>query len=513
MENWNLSRGAHILRLYGAGAIDHLDPVSAHEPQARQITRLFSRQLFSYFPSPDPCSWKAIAPVPDIARDVPSTYNAGLGASHLSYVVHLRPGVFWDTDPPRAVTAQDVVRGFKRLGNPVSRPRNLTYLTSTIRGFARYCEEYAASLSGYEVTPDRLAAFQNGHEIPGVFALDDESLVIELFRPALDAVNILASACVAPAPVEYDAYIPDSAEFRQNIRSTGPYRPVGYQRGTALVLERNPAWCPDSDPIRPAYADIIDIAVGAEPAEERIRTGAADLPWDVAAEASFIGCLPAGLDYLVFNFRRAAVQDRQLRRTVLTAVGTAGSIVPPGNDGHRANGLVPAAPRPVSFPSGLELTVAHLATSAVSARPYQSLADAGVKVRRVAVPAAEYDAFLREGNWDIAALSRFPDWFHDNGRVFLQPLLQSDSPDNFGRYASPRVDWLIGAALDSMIETGRARAAWRAAEQQALHDIAIIPFAYRSLAAPGPCGRRVSSAVPMPSICGLYDLSGVSLTS
>ncbi len=53
------------------------------------------------------------------------------------------------------------------------------------------------------------------------------------------------------APAEYDAYLPDSEEFRRNTRSDGRYRIAQYKPGgREIVLERNPAWSQESDPIR-----------------------------------------------------------------------------------------------------------------------------------------------------------------------------------------------------------------------------------------------------------------------
>src|SRR5262249_32326997 len=148
--------------------------------------------------------------------------NAGVGASHTSYVIHLRPNVFWDTEPIRAVTAHDVVRGLKRLCTPLHRSTALPYLTSTVRGLAEYRDGHP----GDARTAAELAAYANSHDISGVLALDDETLVVELLRPALDVVDILALPCVSPVPVEYDAYLPDSPQARRNLRSSGPYRPV-----------------------------------------------------------------------------------------------------------------------------------------------------------------------------------------------------------------------------------------------------------------------------------------------
>lgn len=356
------------LRLRGPAPVHRLDPSASHQAPADQVIRLFARQLFGYAPAPDLRDWRAIAPAPDLATDVPSTYNTGMGARHTNYVVHLRRGVFWDTEPAREVTAHDVVRGLKRLANPLTRPAALPYFTSTIRGMAQYCEDYAAAIRRDDPTAEELAAFQNSHDIPGVLVLDDESLVIELVRPAIDFAAIMALPCASPAPVEYDAFLPGSPELHRNLRSNGPYRPVRLVPGRELRLEPNPVWRQESDPLRHRYLDGIEVAVedaAPEHVAARVASGAADLPWGVRV-AEPHGAEPAdpgdglglSLDpYLVFNLRSpaagGALADVRVRRALSYAIDkaaiadlyrrsgrgalvrTAGSVVPPGNDAHQ----------------------------------------------------------------------------------------------------------------------------------------------------------------------------------
>ena len=497
------------LRLHGPADVGRLDPVCACHPPAGQLTRLFARQLFGYRQAGEAGSWQSISPVPDIATDIPSTYNAGLGASHRSYIVHLRPDVLWDTVPPRPVTAYDVVRGFKRLANPVRRSPVLSYFTSAIRGMADYCEAYAAAVPADGATAAELAAFQNGHEIPGVFALDAQTLVVELTRPALDAVSILALPCVSPAPAEYDAFLPDSDELCRSIRSTGPYRLAGYQPGVRIRLERNPVWHQETDLVRQQQPAAVEITIGSRP----WPGPGADLPWGPSPAPRPVEGLGLGLDYLALNFRRPAMAEQQARLGVRDAIGTAGGIVPPGNDARqdiaatRGRGASAAG---ISALRGLEVIAAHLDTDTRSIRCYADLAAAGVTVRRRALSSGDYDEFLRQGRWDIAALTRFPDWFHANWRVFVQPLLQSGSPGNYGDYSSPRVDKLIDEALGAMAEAGHGRDAWQAAEREALADVAIIPVRYRQPAVPGPVGADVCQAPLLPALGG-YDLSAVRL--
>ncbi|GAA2292905.1 ABC transporter substrate-binding protein [Actinomadura luteofluorescens] len=556
------------LRLRGPAPVHRLDPSASHQAPADQIIRLFARQLFGYAPAPDLRDWRAIAPAPDLATDVPSTYNTGMGARHTNYVVHLRRGVLWDTAPAREVTAHDVVRGLKRLANPLTRPAALPYFTSTIRGMAQYCEDYAAAVRRDDPTAEELAAFQNSHDIPGVLVLDDESLVIELMRPAIDFAAIMALPCASPAPVEYDAFLPGSPELHRNLRSNGPYRPVRLVPGRELRLEPNPVWRQDTDPLRHRYLDGVEVTVeeaAPEQVAERIASGAADLPWGgpVAephdAEPADPGDgLGLSLDpYLVFNVQSpgagGALADARVRRALSYAIDKAaiadlyrrsgrgalvriaGSVVPPGNDAHQELDLY-ATPgsrgdaqkcrallAEAGHENGLALTAVHLDTAldAAVARSYAAdLEKAGVTVRLVALDHDARDALLGDprraaaGEWDVAASSWSPDWYPSNGRVFLQPMFQSgDSRNsaNRGRYRRPEVDRLIERALGTIEEPARSTAAWNLAERTVLEDAAVVPVLFQRPVVPRLRGPRVRGAVPMPAFGHSYDLAGVWL--
>lgn len=562
------ARAGGTLRLHGPAPVHRLDPSASHQEPAGQIIRLFARQLFGYASAPDLRDWRAIAPAPDLATDVPSTYNTGMGARHTNYVVHLRRGVYWDSAPAREVTAHDVVRGLKRLANPLTRPAALPYFTSTIRGMAQYCEDYAAAIRRDDPGAEELAAFQNSHDIPGVLVLDEESLVIELMRPAIDFAAIMALPCASPAPVEYDAFVPGSPELHRNLRSNGPYRPVRLVPGRELRLEPNPVWRQESDPLRNRYLDGVEVTVGDAAPERvaaRIASGAADLPWGVRvagphdAEPADPGDgLGLSLDpYLVFNVQSpaagGALADARVRRALSYAVDKAaiadlyrrsgggalvriaGSVVPPGNDAHQELDLY-ATPgsrgdarrcrallTEAGHEDGLTLTAVHLDTDldAAVARSYAAdLEKAGVTVRLVALDHDVRDALLGDprraaaGEWDVAAASWSPDWHPANGRVFLQPMFQSgDSRNsaNRGGYRRPEVDRLIERALATIEEPARSTAAWNLAERAVLEDAAVLPILFQRPAAPCLRSARVRGAIPMPALGHADDLAGVWL--
>lgn len=554
-------RDGGVLRLYGPGDIDHLDPAAA-SPGARAILRLLSRQLLSYQPHADLRNWQSVAPVPDVAMAVPSTYNAGLGASHRSYVLHLRPQVYWDTSPPRQVTAQDFVRGFKRVAGTPARSVARTYLSSVIRGMAAFCDDFSAAVPP-TATAERFAAYQNAHEIPGVFVLDDQTLVIELLRASPDFTHMLALYGASAAPVEYDVLTPGNPESLRNLLSNGPYRVAHHLPGKQLRLEPNPAWLPESDPVRARHLDAIEITVEAAcPREiaERIEAGHADLSWgapvrSVPADrhAQVASTLSWDLDpYLVFNIAggAAALGDVRVRRAIAAGVDKAAiyqlcrrrdegvevriarSVVPPNNDGHQdlpvdahaAQGepeLARALLTEAGYPAGLALTAVYELGEPeqdVLAECAAALARAGIELRLVGLDRSDYHQLRHHRlpgpvtGWDLMLNSTCADWHYRNGRVFLQPLFQTGAEVNLGGFSDPEVDQSIQRALAAATEApATALAAWHEVQRRVLEQTAVAPILFRAPITDQRRGARVRNAIAVPALGYGYDLSALWL--
>lgn len=555
------------LRLYGPGSMDHLDPACAYYALGGQIIRLFARQLFTYRPVRDLRDPMAITPVPDVAAELPTEENGGISPDRTTYTIRLRPGVRWDTTPMRPVTAHDFVRGFKRMCNPVTRAGAIMYFTSTIAGMAEFCDEYARAVPEPRPTAARLAAFQNSHDIAGVTAVDDRTLVFRLVRPANDFLNILALTFASAAPVEYDAFVPDSDEFRHGVRANGPYRIVRYVHGREIRLLPNPAWRQDTDPVRHQYLDGVRVTMEKATPEEVgrvIRSGAADLSWaSPITEPYDVNPTDPGNDlgyalnpYLVFNFQSpnagGAVRNLKVRQAIAYAIdkvaiaeiydkleaGTvmrpAHNAIPPCNFGHREFNPYPtpgdrgdpdtarALLAEAGYPDGCTLIAVHRDVDANPevARSYAAdLAKCGITVQFRALGHAEYYPFLQEpdnaraGRWDISAPSWTPDWYGNNGRAYLQPMFQTNcsrGTSNYGCYRNPEVDRLIGEAL-STADTDRASELWHQVDRLVMRDVAIVPILVHAPTIPHLRGARVRNAIAMPTIDRWFDLANLWL--
>ncbi|WP_198048372.1 ABC transporter substrate-binding protein, partial [Saccharomonospora iraqiensis] len=447
-----------------------------------------TRTLFGYRAEPDLRDWRAVEPVGDLAEAVPSTYNAGLGASLRSYAVHLRPGVRWDTEPPRPVTAHDVVRGFARACAPTARPAGIEFLLSSVRGMRGYRERYAEAVAGSEKDAARHRAFRESHAIPGVFALDDASLVIELEHPALDALDILALPCVAPSPVEYDAVVPGDDELLRHLRATGPYRVAAMESGGGVRLEPNPAWDPATDPLRERAFDAVTLRPDAPAAEVA--------PDDVVPEMLHACLLPhAGpgrpLADPALRRRVASAVDPEVvagaAATHLPGVRAATRVVPPGNSGNADTD--PVGDRPVSGPpagttgdgaaaEGTELVLVHpgtAASSAVADAVAGCLERASFRVTVRGLGAAEHADLLhgdRDLEHDLLLTDWAARWRQHNYRTYLQPLLTRRT----GRVDGPVFDDLIDEALRADSDPHATRAAWAAVEEAAMSRAAVVPL-------------------------------------
>ncbi len=319
----NTPRRGGTLRLVGSGDVDHLDTAAAYYVPTYRLFRAITRQLVSYPYSND--LKEATTPAADLAEEVPEPTNNGR-----TYTFTIREGAEWDVgDNGRQITGADMVRGIKRLCNPVAPNGALGYYTQTIEGLAEYCDKWAEEAkqradAGDEETPQTIKDFVEGNDIDGVKA-DGRTVTFTLTRPASDFLNIMAMTFASPVPEEMMQYLPDAPEFRQNFISDGPYRIDRYIVNQSIVLTRNPNWNAGSDPLREAYVNRIEIVEGSDegPVQKQIEADTADLAWDTTVPSADIVRLLAIGDkrltvegdgsvnpYVVFNLEAGLLSEK-----------------------------------------------------------------------------------------------------------------------------------------------------------------------------------------------------------
>ncbi|SBT43086.1 ABC transporter substrate-binding protein [Micromonospora auratinigra] len=507
------------LRLLTTERIEALDPATANGTATRQLLWATSRQLFAYPATTDPpYADRRARPVPDLAAELPTRAGGTVTADGRQWTVRLRADVHWDTDPPRPVTAADVVRALKRLAGPAARSAALAPLADVLLGLADYHAAARRAFARTRPTAAGYAEFAARHDLPGARAVDAHTLHLRLRRPVDDLVRLLAGTGLAPVPAEYDAWLPGAAV----PRSTGPFRPVGRTDGGVVRLVHNPAWDPQTDPLRARFVDRIE-ARGDATADEVRAAGRGPEPVDLSWAGGAAAALPVppvgwALDaYLVFNLRGparpAGPRHRAVRRAVALAVDRLAvaealavpgvpsrlqhGLLPPGTPGHR-----PYDPWPTPYHRGdPEAARAALAELGPDARPAlhllvpdeprrreaaeilaANLAAVGIAARLTAHRDGDlHDLLLdpthgRAGRWDVALCGWTPDRCADPDRE-LRSLIADDVAGgrNYGGYRSTRVARLL-AAVRAEPDPARAAELRHRVDVAVLRDLPVVPL-------------------------------------
>ncbi|MGW9299704.1 MULTISPECIES: ABC transporter substrate-binding protein [Streptomyces] len=545
-----MTRRGGTLRYAGRGDVDHLDTVCANYTASAVVERAYARQLVSHRSTDD----GTVELVADLAEQLPTRERGDVSGDGRSYTFTLRDGACWNTPEPRQVSAYDMARGLRRLGNPVARCPLLSYYTDTIEGMRAYCEGFARVPGRV----DALAEYLEGAELPGIEALDERTLVIRLLHPTPDFLDMMTLPFASAAPAEYLRHLPASADFDAHLLSDGPYVPVRHVPGEQLVLERNPAWRQDSDPVRGQYVDRITVTLGLSQREasRRVDEGTADALWDVApelesTETSAVRVSAANGELnpcLLINTMspneagatgrllvRQALQYAVDKRAVASVYGDplpgtlATQLLPPGNPAHTPFDLYPTpgfrgdpdrARRLLAeagYPDGLTLRMIHRDAGhhpAVAEAVRTGLARAGITVLLQAVGQAEfYAGYLdvadraRQGVWDITTQGWLPDWQGNNARSYLQPHFDSSdlTADDatwgvcYGFYRSAETNRLIRSATTAE-DHATADAYYRQADRRIMADAAVVPIMYQDSATLH--SRRVRGFTSFPNYLG-----------
>ncbi|WP_433338412.1 ABC transporter substrate-binding protein [Spirillospora sp. CA-294931] len=554
--------GDETLRVLGSADVDHLDTASGYTTWGTLLTRQFARTLFGFRGSRD--FQESITVRPDVAAELPDVRNGGLSGDRRTYTIRLRPGVRWDSAPPREVVAGDFVRGIKRVCNPASPSGGKAYYTETIEGMEAFCAGFA------KVDPASAAAiarYANSTPVAGLRARDDRTLVVRLRRPAADFPNILAMSFASAAPAEYDRYVPDSPRFRAHTVSSGPYKIVSYTPNKQYTLGRNPAWRQETDPLRAQNVDTIQITLGQDSpdvVQQRLEQGSADLAWDQPVPTAKIPGLRSrpgfriqdgagSTPYLVFNTlspnnggalgKRAVRQAIQyaIDKTALTRIyGGAGvarplnQIIPPGSVGHRPINLYPTPGdsgdparcrrllADAGHPGGLTLKFPYRVSSnhpRVAQSVQANLKACGITAELTADSGGTFysrtlvtPSEAKAGKWDVAAPGWQPDWYGNNGRSTIVALFDGrhygPNSTNYGGYDNDEVNRLIDRALGAG-DTAGAAGHWAEADRLIMRDAAVVPFMHQRY--PIFHSARVGNALFVPQ-AQAYDLNQIRLS-
>ncbi len=512
-----------VLNMLGSGDVDYVDPNVSYYSVGYLGLRPWSRQLYGYPATPG----KTTTSVPDLAAGPVKTSSDGK-----TVTITMRDGAMWNSTPPRPVTAADAVRGLKRTCNPVQPFGGIPDFNDLIAGYASFCAAFAKVAP----TVPAIKAYIQAHDIPGVKATGDKTLVFTLTHPASYFQDMLTMPAFSPAPVEYLSSLPGPkmGDNVKNLLSDGPYYIASYSATKTVDYKRNPAWKASSDPIHKAYVDEIkvDETVSQESTQQQLQTNtpSADMEWDNIVPPSQVSGLVAKKDpgltlgptasitpYLTFNevspnnsgamrnvkFRQALEYGIDRKNLVQVLGGpdvnnTQSHVLPANIVGGKQNiDLYPydvtKAKQMVAAAGMAGATVKIIyrnqqaASNKVFATVQQELSQLGLKVEGVPTPSADfYTKYLQvpsvaqRGVWDIGIASWGADWFGNAALSFLGPLFsgQPSFPpvgSNFGFYNSPTANALIAKATNATTES-EAATAWHAADEQVMKDAAFYPI-------------------------------------
>lgn len=511
------------LRVLGTAEIDRFDTVPPAVADTGSFFRATTRQLISFAASTDP--QEQIAPQADLAESVPVPTDDGT-----TYTFTLRQGANWDApDGPRQIGAADVERGFMRLCNPAIPAPAVSYFEDLIVGFADFC----AGFADVEPTAEAMKAYIESGDVSGIETPADDTVVFRLNYAANDFIYLVTLPVTTPAPVEVLDYLPDSPEYRDNYISNGPYTIESYVPDTQVTLVRNPAWNADSDPLRKAYVDQIDIVAGVQPdaAMQQLQSGDGDVLYDISVPPvtvqmlsmqgdDKISTLAEGASRMIWintvsDNNDGALRDPKVRQALNYAVDKAAIVQQLGGPEFATplNGIFPLGilghhdfdpyPTPDSkgdpekakellaeagYPDGLSLKMPfrNAGNGAAEAQVLQaSLQAAGFEIELVPTPASDFYPRLitnfenaQNGVWDLVPSGWSPDWPGGAARSIFQPQYTYDGTHgtfNFSDYNNEEANEIADKALATS-DLDEAAKLWNEVDEVVMADPPTVPL-------------------------------------
>jgi oligopeptide transport system substrate-binding protein len=403
-----------------------------------------------------------------------------VAADGRSAVFHMRPNLTFSDGT--ALTAQDVVGSWLRIIDPRA-PAPLAALMIDVKGARDH-------LTGRESDPSKVGLRAEGNDVR-----------VELERPGADFPAIVSSPLFAVVP---------PAAWRDGKDAFGPGAPVsgGYsvsaQSNEEITLQRNERYWAGPPAIRTVHL-VLDLG-GRSPIQQ-FTAGALDytdvslidapwIPYDGSLGPQLRQTTSLALTYLGVDTTSAPFNDVRVRQALGAAVDwqrvvglgsyigqePAHSMVPPGipggghaswlpvHDPDHARQLLADA----GFPGGAGLPTIHFAAGGLPIAG--GIAADLERELGMDVELEVLDNFLPRLNTDPPSLW-ITGWIADyvGPNDFLGVLLESDSSDNYGRWASTAFDSAIADALATR-DPAAAQAAYERALAEVQREVPVVPL-------------------------------------
>ena len=235
------------LNMVGISDVDYMDYDVGYYTTDFQVSRLTVRQLYSWPAVP---GHNTVAS-PDLATALPVISDNGLKEA-----VTIRSGVMWNTSPPRAVTAADVVRGIKRACNPSPVSfGGMADFEATIEGLSSFCTGYPSAAA---TNAAALKSYVEGHNVSGITTAGN-TITFTLTKPAPWLVGAMTLSPFSAVPIEAENALPGTPGVYNHLLSSGPYELTAYTPKKSIQMVRNPQWQASTDPLRKAYVNAINV--------------------------------------------------------------------------------------------------------------------------------------------------------------------------------------------------------------------------------------------------------------
>lgn len=504
------------LNILSSSDTDYLDPNVTYYALGYQFVEPYSRSLYTN----NPTEGHQTDVTPDLASAAPQVSSDGK-----TVTVTLRDGVFWNTNPKRAVVAADVVRGVKSACNPVQPMGGLPDFSFLIQGYEKFCSGY-----GKATTAAAISSYANKTNLPGVVATDPTTVVFHLTQAAAYFPFMLALPTFSPRPKEYDAYVPGSTQLAQHTVADGAYMVQSYQPTKGITYVRNPVWDATTDPVHKAYVDkitvdmtVTDRAIGLKrqqagsPSADLclLCVGPTDLPGLLTDPGLSVGSEIASNPYVLYNTvspnNGGALKKPEVRQALSYAISRAhliqvagGSrlnvalshVLPAQIHGSKDFDLYPYNPTKAkqllqqAGVSKLTLKFLYRPTSTTTTKMFQvlqqDLGKVGVTLKGVPVPDADFytkylqrPASARAGQWDVSAAGWGPDWYGDAALSFFAPLFDGrilpPTSSDFGLFNDPTTNACIDKAK-AATTAAAANATWGECDQDVMKAAAFFPI-------------------------------------
>ena len=521
------------LKLVSSDKFDSIDPGDMYYASAWNYVRLMSRALLTFKPAPGQAAYEL---QPDLATDLGKSSDGGK-----TWTYTLRQGVKFEDGVE--VTSKDVKYAVERTFDKEILPNGPAY-------FTQYLD------------PDYVGAFKdpdpNKLGLKAIETPDDHTIVFKLKEPFADFNYLASLPQTAPVPRAKDT----GKEYVKHPISSGPYMVEGqYEPGKALNLVRNPHWDKNTDPLRLALPDRIELLEKQDPndLDNRLFAGTADIDVvgtgvQAAAQTKILtekehaenadDAVSGALAYLAISSktppfdnvhcRRAvqyAINKTQMQRAVGGPVGAdiatdvmvptlpGTKTIDPYPNGKNNTGDVEKAKQELkdcNQPDGFSTVI-----TARSNRPKEmagatsiqnALDKVGIKVEIRSYPQGDYFSqfagvpkWVAENKVGLMMMQWGPDFPTQFG--FLQQIIDGAAikpagGTNLSELDDPVINGLIEKAT-ATLDPAANHAIWQEINQKVMDSAVIVPFAWIKSLLYRP--TKVTNVVVTPAYAGMYD--------